>query len=276
MSVDLGWDPSAAYYGAGYIDGIASSITTIYIDDAMQYATTHLGGLFERAMDTAARFAPERYNHVYEWGETYGSRETVGVPEYRLWRLKYGGGRGRRTVGFEFLPSHRPSPIEPQLLEPGKKGRVVNEGVHIFTWKAPIMEYGLPVTIMPQLAKKLAFVDPQTGKLVFTSRTITDVPGKDKLEGNFTTFYTAWWTEEAPRLFESQIKPRLEFDIVHPRGTGGRFVTRGYAVPSKSTEARVGVQSYAAGRRSAEADMEKNRMDYIGRAAERRAELYGY
>jgi hypothetical protein len=232
--------------------------------------------MFETAMDSVARLSPDSYHHMYEWGQSYGSRETVGIPQYRLWKLNIIGSGGNREVSFTFLPSHRPTPIEEELLQPGKGGRVVNQEVHIFTWKAMVMEYGMPVTIEPKIAKTLVFVDDETGKLIFTKRTIRTVPGKDKLTGNFTTFYLGWWTGVAPGIFDERIKRRLEEDII-PRDLRGRFRKRSsIKLVSPEQAVRIGVQSYAAGKAASTEEMNKNKIDYIARAHERRMDLYGY
>lgn len=276
MSFDL--DISEASATLGYISGVAASIMDrTYLDSVIEYTSDTLAAKFAISADAAARMSPNAYFHMYEWGREYGSRENVGIPQRRLWKLVSTGNGAHRVLGFTFLPSTRPVPIEPELLVPGKKGRTVNTDVHIFTWSALVMEQGLQVTLMPKLTKNMAFV-ASDGTLRFTSKTIRTNPGEiSGVAGNFTNFYRSWWASAGPSIFENEIKPGLEFDIVHPRGAGGRFVERTSPRLVRADQAvSVGLQSYTEGMAKAKATLKINKMNYIGRARARRLELYGY
>lgn len=278
MSVDFGMDGSQAGSWMGYISGFTSKLnTTEYIGSVMQYASSALTNAFELAMDDRARLNPEQFHHVYEWGKDYGSYETVGNPADRLWKMVITGNGRDRAVSYVFLPSTRPVPIEQALLVPGKKGKTVLTDVHIFTWKATVMEYGLPVSISPKLGKFIVFPDPKTGKIIFTTRTINTVPGKDKLRGNFHTFYNSWWTAVAPVIFDRQIRPFFEKSI-KPKDEKGRFRTWTSAERrnQRGQSATTLIKSYEAGVADGVEEAKRQAIDYVARARGRRLELYGY
>lgn len=278
MNVDFGMSADAFHF-IGFTRGmITRASTTQHMGAVMNYVSNALVGAFELAMDSYAALNPEQFHHVYEWGKSYGSHETVGVPQFRLWKLMIVGTGRERGVSYTFLPSKRPVPIEEELLVPGKRGKTVLTDVHIFTWKATVMEYGLPVSISPKLGNFLVFPDPQSGKLVFTRRTINTVPGKDKLRGNFHSFFQAWWTGVANTVFDRQIRPELEATII-PRDARGRFVKRTSASQrsfgSKETIAMM-IRTMAAAEAEGEAVMRASEIDYVARAKRRRMDLYGY
>lgn len=282
MRVNFEADDSAAAKLNGYLSGVAEGVSSKkYINAATDYAYVTLKDRFEAAVDITARSNPLKFHHVYEWGDEYGDYSTVGVPQMRLWELVSTGTGKQRSVSYRLLPSVRPVPIEPELLEPGKTGKVVKEGVHIFTWKAVVMEYGQTVHITPKLrqVKAMAFVDDATGKLKFTSRPIVTVPGKD--EGNagaFTSLTYAWWSTQAPAIYDNEIVPILQAKLV-PR-IQGRFAEWNAAVRSKraslSGAARnLNTMDYEKGKKQALKDMKDQAIDYVARAQKRRDDLYG-
>jgi len=271
--VDFTMDGSAAGMVNGYISGIADNISTKqYIESAVSFTTSTLSALFEAEMDAVAKAQPERYYHVYNWGKTYNDRSPVGDPENRLWKLvSTGSGKGRQ-IGFTFLPEHVPTPIEPELLK-GK--RKVNTGVHIFTWKAVVMEYGIEVEIRPKLpgVKTLAFVDDTTGKVIFRKGPIHTIPGYRTTTGMFSSFFISWWTQAAPGMYEKFVKPELERDVVSNADLAkiSRQATR-----RRRKDLGISIIDFRTGEALAKAHMDRNRIDYARRARRRRLNLYGY
>jgi hypothetical protein len=250
-----------------------------YIDSVLDFTTSELAFKFGVDMDIRAAAQPERFSHVYEWGEDYYDKSTVGNPFYRLWRLGTVGEGNTRTLGFFFQPSERPSPIHPQLLEPGAKERTVNEGVHVFVWKAPIMEYGLTVIIRPELAKKLVFVDDKTGKTIFTSRTITARPGVgrngENHVGQFTRFFREWWGGRAEQEFDRTVRPRIESDLGDLDGLS--TVLSKYRPRTKQVNIEFNnTTAFNDGESQAKRDYSRSRQDFLAAAARRRMDIYGY
>lgn len=270
--MDFSMDEGESGIIAGYISGIAKNVSTRrYIDGAVEFTTQELSRAFEQDVDTAARAASDTFYHVYNWGDSYGDRSTVGVPAFRLWKLVNMGSGKNRGLGFTFLPETRPTPIEPELLALKKP---VNEGVHIFTWKAVVMEYGIEVEIRPKLpdVKVMAFVGDD-GEPVFREGPIRTVPGYRTTTGVFSSFFLSWWTGVAPQLFEQKIRPQLEADVITNKDLAkvARQATR-----RRRKNVGVNVIDFRTGEAMAKKHMENNRIDYVRRAARRRMKLYGY
>lgn len=257
----------------GYLDGLSTTVSSKrYIGAVLDYSYQKLADEFGYAMDAAAKLSYRNFQHVYEWGDSWGDHSTVGNPFERLWVLASVGKGNTRTVGFSFLPSDKPVPVHPVLLEPGPNGQVVKEGIHIFTWKAPIMEYGMMVTIRPELAKSLAFVVDD--EIAFSRKPITIQPGRDGSIGSFTGFFLKWWgSGPAETIFNTYIKPRIESDI----GSEAPLTTLLSKYRArKQVNVRVGQSAaFADGKRAAERNFSKKQSKYIAAAAERRYDLYG-
>lgn len=265
--VEFSMDPGQTGIVNGYISGIATSVSTRqYADSAVQYAADTLSFLFEQDMDNAAQAAPNLFYHVYNWGDSYNDRSKVGLPAFRLWKLITTGSGRNRQVGFTFLPETVPSPIEPELIEVG-----VKEDIHIFTWKAPVMEYGLPVTIAPKLSKILVFF--QDGDIRVSKKPITTVPGYRTTTHMFTGFFLSWWQSVAPSTFDNLVRPELERDVITNKDLK--------KIAQKATRRRrkdigIDVIDFRTGEALAKRHMEKNRIDYLRRARRRKAERYDY
>lgn len=276
-------DSSEASSLSGYLHGFADSVSNKrYIQSVMNDVAYELGYRFGIAMDAAAALDPESYQHVYESGDQYMDRGYIGNRNWRLWRLSITGSGGSRSVGFYFLPSSRPVPIHPKLLIPGgKKKRRVLPKVHVFVWKAPIMEYGISVTINPQLSPKkmLAFVNDNTGKLVFTREKVEATPGEFQngrggTVRKFTKFFNLWWNIEAPAIFAAELKPQIERELISERD-----IQRGVAHRARRSK-RVGFSGndsveFNAAMARAKSDYEGKIHDYIADARKRRRDLYG-
>lgn len=274
-SVDFSMDPGQTGIVNGYISGVAKNISTRhYIDGAVTFASETLSAAFEEALDLAARAMPERFYHVYNWGEDYGDRSTVGLPQFRLWKLVTTGKGQNRAVGFTFLPETRPSPIEPELLEPGENERSVNSDVHIFMWKAPVMEYGIEVVIRPKLpgVKAMAFVDDD-GEIIFRKGEVRTIPGYRTTTGVFTSTFIAWWSQAAHQVFDTQVKPELERDVI-TNAELARVAKR--ATRRRRKDMGISAIDFRTGEQLALKHMKNNEIDYVRRARRRRMSLYGY
>lgn len=220
VSADFSVDNAQSDYMAGYIEGIADYVDTPdYLGSAVDFVSTNLQQRFEMDLDSIAALNPDAFYHVYEWGETYGDRSSVGKPHRRLWKLttRRQGATGL-GVGFVFLPSVKEVPLHPVEEKYGVEAR------HTFTWKAPVMEYGQTVVIEPVEAMKgrLTFFWEKKNKFVTTTKTIR-TQLDHRVQGQFTGYFLKWWATDAPHIYSREIKPILEKNVVK-RGPGGRFL----------------------------------------------------
>lgn len=214
----FGYDADAIDAANGYMHGFSTEVKTDkYVTAAVNYAYEELSKDFEFAMDAIAFQFPKNFSHVYEWGNDYEGRyENVGNPARRLWALVSSQGGASRAMTFTFLPSIVPTPVNPILLEPRKPGgRTVKQGVHVFTWKAQVLEYGTPVKIKPRWAKAIAFVG-RDGKIKFSKEGIKiDNPGGGHNQNQFTSFFLGWWSTEALETFDKRVRPFLESNTIN-------------------------------------------------------------
>lgn len=124
-------------------------------------------------IDSNARVSPQLLHHVYEWNQ-------VGSPSSRLFDIDY----SVTTNTISFTSSFRQS----QSIKEGSRVPFFN--------KAEVMEYGIPVTIVPK-RKVLAFDD--NGEQVFTSKPVTVTnPGGDvagEYQRVFDSFFRSYFTQ---------------------------------------------------------------------------------
>lgn len=279
MNLNLGVDKDEAQAALGYIEGMSATIeTNQYIGSVISYVNSRLGEEFGIAADLAAKAMPESFMHVYEWGNKYQDYSTVGDPDQRLWRLtSVGRGRGTsRTMGYAFLPSSKPTPINPIL-----QGRV-KEDLHVFTWKAPVMEYGLRVTVKRKPGTDfLVFTDNETDEIRVTKGPHTFTAGispygRQNQKGVFTSFFVGWWSTKAQNIFDTDIKKELEGDLI----SEGKMAaaTRRFRTKTKSFSigaSYAGQATFVEARRQAQKDLKNVQKKYDSATAQRRLKRYG-
>jgi hypothetical protein len=263
---------------AGYIDGISRTIeTNEYVGSVVSYVNSTLSEAFEIAVDVAARNSTDAFSHVYEWGQSYGDKSTVGMPSQRLWYLMSTGSGANRVVSFAFRPSRVPVPINPILTEPGENGRKVEQGVHVFTWKAPIMEYGIRVNVarLPG-TKSLAFVGSD-GQIKFRKGPFSYVPGKRNYRV-FSSYFIAWWQVEAQQIFDNNIAKELEKNVIDEKRIAEvkrKYRTRDKTI-SINTSYENGTLSFAKARAAAIKDMKNQEREYKRKSDTRRLRNSGF
>lgn len=297
MSWSMGANGAFAF--GGHVAGIAKVVKTdAYIDAALTYSHSILVQAFDAWIDGIARMNPEPLAHVYEWPTEFQDySETVGNPAFRLWRHTLTGGRGRNKVAsYEFLPSTRPSPVDPILLEPGPSGHSVKEGVHIFVWKAQAMEYAIDITVTPELADYLAYVgnragqgedegwhhakqNPDSGNIVnFSEGPVSFKAGGEVHYLQFSKQFIYWWATMAGGEFDAKVAPRLQKDLVSQAKLSAA-IRRGNRKAAKSLKMTASPAAGARDWEEAEAiaikDLEQKQGNYIREAAVRRAAKYG-
>lgn len=170
---------------ANTIDAVAVAIkSNVHINELVKSSNTILTAEFVMHMSREALSEPKRFAHMYEW-------DHVGDPNFRLWKHVLRGRGGVRQLTYDFVASKKTVPVKPELKEIGVKQN------HIFVWKAPVLELGMPVTIAPKLAKALVF--KYRGAIVFFRGTI-NIPrqGSNESWGSFGRAFNEWFTSPIP------------------------------------------------------------------------------
>lgn len=189
--------------------------TSRWQDPVLRYAHSQMAQRFDTFMDGFAITNPKSFHHVYEW-------RMLGQPAGRLWVHKLRGRGGSMEATWEWRPSKTniPTPQERKAkASPGDPIKFVSDEdiarlskrKYKFTWKAPVMEYAIPVIIYPVDAKKL-FV-PTLGArrgYVMVDAASPQNPGGNATTGAFSQAWTAWWNTAAPKEFDTEIKKTVE------------------------------------------------------------------
>lgn len=299
MTVKFGADDSAAWGLMGYIGAVSAKVqTSAYINSVLAFTHAQLAQFFDLWMDALAKTAPSTYQHMYEWPEHYQNyMETVGQPADRLWQHTLSGSGRSVVASFNFLPSKRPTPVDPILLEEGPGGRAVKPGVHIFIWKAQAFEYGAPIKVAPTLAKMLAYVGRdhnsggsdegwhhanthEGGNMVNLSHgPVHFTAGGGKTTMKFTSAYVMWWQTLAQDEFAQRIAPTLQADLVSEAKInkaikmGGRTTGKSVNITAQASRDEA---TFNAAMAMGLTDLEAKQGEYIRRAAAaRRRALYG-
>ncbi len=154
-----------------------------------------------------------KYDHMYEWGQ-------AGDPNGKLWRHVLRGNGANRAAFFEFKASKKTVPVDPKLQGVGVKK------IHVFVWKAMVLENGLPVKISPKLAKYLVFLSKKSKRsairggqgfsrngIIYFRGTISIArAGNERINGAFTNEWTRWWNSGEPQqaISKTLTKPALD------------------------------------------------------------------
>ncbi len=201
-------DISEASALSGFLKELSTKIgTSRHIGPVLKYTHSLMSDEFTEYMSVVSAAQPSRLHHVYEWGQ-------VGDPTAKLWEDKLIGGGNNRTATFTWKASKQIVPVRDDFREKGVKA------IHVFVWKAPVMEYGKDIVIRPKRGKFIAYftgpTDPETKyKMQVTSNpiTVTD-PGGKLTKGSFTREYVSWWSGAgAQAVFENKIRRVLEEDL---------------------------------------------------------------
>lgn len=277
----------------GYVAGMTKGIKSdVYIGAALEYSHAIISDAFDLWMDAIASGDSE-YAHVYEWPDEFQDYDqTVGQRHARLWAHVLVGGNRSKSASFTFLPSTKPSPVDPILLQGDNP---VKEGVHIFEWKAPAMEYGWHIEVTPKLARFLAYVgnrgdqgsdagwdhatDQGDGSSVnFSQGPVEFTAGGGVHNLKFTTQFLTFWKTMADKVFEQQVRPRLQGDMVD-ESEMRKLIQKGNRKSAKTLKLRAQASAnspdFNAASSAALKEVKKNERDYISEAAVRRYDNYG-
>lgn len=254
-----------ASFVAGAMNGMSVSINTnAYIDPVLKLVHAQLEQRFELWIDALAAARPKELHHVYEWGQ-------LGQPNGRLWESVLRGRGRERVATIIWKASKKASPVPEQLLEPGPTGKSVKPGVHIFYWKAPVMESGARITVRPQLSdnKTLAFVG-RDGNIKFRNKPMTFTAGGGMTTGRFTAAYQTYWNTIAVATYNTEIAPRLQRDLQM-----AGVMAKAKGMSRNKISLGTDTAAFDAGMKRALKVMAKNERTYIQSAAARRAFIYG-
>jgi hypothetical protein len=174
--------------------------TNSHINDLIVACHKIMTTKFIMHMSNVAFNSPEEFKHMYEWGR-------VGDPNARLWKHLLRGIGAARVSTFDFKASKKTVPLTPEKQAVGVRNN------HIFVWKAPILELGLPVRISPKIATTLVMDYPKrTGQLVYTKRTIY-IPrqGAEQTWGAFTNEFMRWFASGVnSEIIKSELEPKIQ------------------------------------------------------------------
>lgn len=206
--VGFNTDISEAAALSGFLKQLSTKIGTArHIGPVLKYTHAVMSDEFTEYMSVVSAAQQSRFHHVYEWGQ-------IGDPTAKLWEDKLIGGGNARTATFTWKASKQVVPVREDFREAGVKQ------IHVFVWKAPVMEYGKNITIRPKRGKFIAYftgpTNPDTKypmKITKNPITVTD-PGGEMTKGSFTREYVSWWSGTgAQGVFESTIRRVLEEDL---------------------------------------------------------------
>jgi hypothetical protein len=173
--------------------------TNAHINELITAAHRIISSEFIMYMSQIAFNAPKQFEHMYEWGR-------VGDPNARLWKNILRGTGAARVATFDFKASKKAVPVKPIKQEVGVKAN------HIFVWKAPVLELGLPVRISPKIASTLVMDFPKgAGVLTYTKRTIY-IPrqGSSEVWGTFTNEFMRYFGGPVPnQIIKAQLEPKI-------------------------------------------------------------------
>jgi hypothetical protein len=226
----------------------------------LDYVHADLNTDFELLMDKLAAARPKNLSHVYEWGQN-------GLPNGRLWESILRGRGVDKTATVVWKASTKAVPVRPELLEPGPSGQTVKTGVHIFYWKAPVMEAGLEITVEPVHARSLAYINSK-GDLVITKKPSHFEAGGGDTKGQFTADYILYWTTQAHATMANRIAPKMERDLQLVANKGIKSRRKVYSIKGDAA-------AFALGANLGHQGLMLQKRSYVAAAAARRAMLYG-
>jgi len=180
---------------SGLVVGLEELTKPTVLSEISKAVFSITGERFMLAADNYARLNPKKMHHVYEWGG-------IGRPTSRLFVLErsqiiY----GNLIISANFLPSRIPVPINPELLQPGRTGKIVSRK-NIFRNKAEIMERGTPVSFSAKRVLAfmgndgIAFISPGTQVNILH-------PGGINTTNSFTKYLVEWYTKKGNVIMES-------------------------------------------------------------------------
>ena len=184
--------------------------TNAHVNELINAAHRVISNAFIVHMSQVAFNSPEEFKHMYEWGR-------VGDPNARLWKHILRGTGNARVATFDFKASKKAVPLTPEKIQVGVRKN------HVFVWKAPVLELGLPVRISPKIATTLVMDYPKrSGQLVYTKRSIY-IPrqGAEQVWGSFTNEFMRWFSSGTPvAVIKTELEPKIHAGIKQAMNVG--------------------------------------------------------
>ena len=263
-------------YALGIIKGTATAVkTNRYLGDVIEFVHGQLSTDFDQWMDAQYMVAHKRYHHVYDWG----AQNQSDLTDLRLWGHKLIGNGGQRNATWFWKASKNPvpdpierhaNPDDPLSLVPIEELEKLSKRTYYFYWKAPVMEYNLPVNIEPKYATMLFIPtgDPNNPFVFSTGTRATNVGGGETT-GAFTSAWVAYWGGPAQSTFSEKLEPILSNDITSVQAgiRTGKRVRSGTVGLTTTTSFNAAMD---AGERWAEQHIYKKGTSYKRRAGLRR------
>lgn len=212
----MGVDTTEAAALVGFLRTLSTEVKTArHIGPVLKYTHAIMSEEFTDHMTTIAPAMSSRFHHVYEWG-------MVGVPQAKLWTDKLVGNGNNRVATFQWRASKKVVPVREDFQEVGVKQ------IHVFVWKAPVMESGASVSVSPKRGRFLVYFtgptnpedrypgpDNEEDVPVITENPIRVAnPGGGQTTGAFTREYVSWWAGSgAEATFQRRVRQVLEQDL---------------------------------------------------------------
>lgn len=181
----------------GFAEKMSKPTTIVQVVNSMVRANK---AQFDIVADSAALADPQRLHHVYEWGE-------LGKPKGRLWDFVVGGVGGSKELYYVFKASKKTVPTSDLPGDTRNK-------VHVFSWKAPVMEAGDPLTVYPSEDKGiLVFPRGQHGAnlphlnddMDFSRAPVHIMHPGGQSKGQFGALWEAYWSTWGDRIMVEDI-----------------------------------------------------------------------
>jgi len=217
-AIDIEADLSEGYKAAGFVTGFTTEVSTNrFVASVVELAHNDMAKAFDTEIDQVAMSNQNAFAHVYEWRLT-------GMPQGRLWHHTLTGRGVNRQASWVWEPSKAPiltpeerkarnNPNDPINAVSDEDLAQLSRRDYFFTWKAPMMEYGLRVNIIAKNAKALFIpsFEAENG-YYFAKSSSNQMPNTNA--GRFTGFWTTWWTGGgAATVWETSIKNIIEKDL---------------------------------------------------------------
>lgn len=272
------------------VDGLGAMLRELEVTFNSPYhlnsATAAAGAvMFERFMiDTSVMAAANKaeLHHVYEWNH-------IGELGWELFKPVLRGAGGSRSITWEWRASKTIVPTETDALGNQKFPSWFDTSklakVHIFVWKAPIMEYGINVTVRPKLSRVLVIPNPQgiivrdtdsraARSVIFTPYPYVITNPGGEARGQFTKWFAEWFATRAEAvlndIFVTQRDnafKRIFGEQMHGLPVGkNKLKTAKYEVDTAAASAGKHIAQLIAG------ELQRN---YIAMAAERKRIING-
>lgn len=201
------------------LEGVKALTSPAVLEELGKATFAITGQRFMTATDNYARRNPKKMHHVYEWGSIGDSTKRLFVIE----RSSVIG--GDLIISSRFLPSKMPVPINPELLSPGRTGKIVSKS-SIFRDKAKIMEQGNMVSFTAK--RMLAFMGTNGIAFIAPGKTVNIMhPGGIQTRGAFESFMYEWYVRNGNTIMDSSgVYERIANDVSLVLSTNGQKVSQ--------------------------------------------------